>query len=174
MSKHCELTAQVARSLIYDEFDVLFDHDTESEYTGEIVSTIKKKYQKEDELNQLDIAIVEKGSRIAIALLEIEETCDNPKAILGDIFSVLFGKHISFKGKELAIGKYTTLIAVGVSPADHEKKNKYLVKKVKKVKAALGTKNSRIGKVIIKTYADERDLSIQVPALLEMVIRGGV
>jgi len=174
MNKHGELTAQIAQSLKYDEFDVFYDHGEAGENVGEIVSTIKKEFQREDELSLLDIAIVEKGSRIAIALLEIEETCDNPKAMLGDIFSVLFGKHISFKGKELAIGKYTTLIAVGVSPADHEKKNKYLVKKVKKVKAALGTKNSRIGKVIIKTYADERDLSIQVPALLEMVIRGGV
>ena len=174
MSTHGELTAEIAQSLKYDEFDVLYYHDGAGDNVGEIVSTIKKEFQREDELSQLDIAIVEKGSRIAIALIGIEDTDDSPRAILGDIFGLLFGRHISFQGRELKIGKYTILIVVGLSKGDNEKRNKYLLKRVKKVRAALGTKNSRIGKVIIKTYADEKDLSIGVPALVEKVVRGGV
>jgi hypothetical protein len=174
MNKHSELTAGIAQSLKYDEFDVLYDHESEGEMVGKIVSTNKKEFFRDDEFSQLDIAVVHKGSKVAVALVEIEETNDRPKTILGGLFGVLYGKHILFKGTALKTGKFTTLIVVGVSKADHEKRNKYLLKRMKKVKAALDTKNSRIGKVVIKTYADVKDLSIEVPALLEKVVKGGV
>jgi hypothetical protein len=174
MTKHGELTAEIAQSLKFEEFDVFYDHETAGEFVGKIASTIKRKFRRGDELSQLDMAIVDKGSTVAIALIEIEETNDRPKAILGDLFGVLYGKHISFKGKELKIGKYTTLIVVGMSKADQDNRNQYFLKRIKKVKAALGTKNSRIGKVVIRTYADRKALSTEVPALLEKVVKGEV
>ena len=172
MDKHGQLTAEIAQSLKFEGFDVFYDHDIAGENVGKIVSAIKKEYHREDEFSQLDIAIVDKGSHVATALVEIEETNDRPKAILGDIFGVLYGKHILFKGTPLKIGKFTTLIVAGMSQADHEKRNKYLLKRIKKIKAVLGTKNSRIGRVMIKTYADEKELSVELPALLERVVKG--
>lgn len=172
MDKNGILTAEIAKSLKFEEFEVFYDHDIEGENVGKIVSTIKKKFQREDEFSQLDIAIVDKGSHVASALVQIEETNDSPKTLLGDVFGVLYGKHILFKGKALKIGKFTTLVVAGIGNAEHEKQNKYLLKRMKKIKAVLGTKNSRIGNVMIKTYADEKELSMELPRLLEKVVKG--
>jgi hypothetical protein len=172
LDKHGKLAAEIAQNLKYEAFDVLYDHEIEGVNVGRIVSTVKKEYIRDDEFSQLDIAIVDKGSHVAIALVQLEETNDRPETLLGDIFGVLYGKHILFKGTALKIGKFTTLIVAGTSKADHEKRNTYLLKRMKKIKAVLGTKNSRIGNVMIKTYADEKELSIELPRLLEKVVKG--
>jgi hypothetical protein len=57
------------------------------------------KYGWKAELSQLDIAIVEKNSDKVLALIEIEETNDNPKTFMGDLFGVFLGDHIRFQGE---------------------------------------------------------------------------
>jgi hypothetical protein len=172
MGKHGELTTEIGKSLKFKGYDVFYDHGTASENVGRIVSTIEKEYGREDELSQLDIAIVERISDNVVALIEIEETADRPKTFLGDILGVLFGEHISFKGKELRIGDFTTLIVVGLSKAHHGKRNQYILDKVKKVKATLGTKNSAIGRVVIETFSDEMELSTRLPSMLDRAFKG--
>ncbi len=101
MSKHGELTAEIGAKLTFDGYDIFYDHGTSSENVGKIVSTLKKEYGRDDELSQLDIAVVEQDSDKAVLLVEIEETSDRPKTFLGDIFGVLFGNHIYFRRREL-------------------------------------------------------------------------
>ena len=167
---HGKFTAEIARNLKFDGFQVYYDHDAASENVGKIVSAISEKYGRGDELSQLDIAIVEEESSNAIVLVEIEETSDRPKNFLGDIFGVLLGNSVSFKGNKLNIGGFTTLILAGVSKADHDKRNEFIQASAKNI--AISTPNAEIGNILIKTYKDERDLLDQLPPLLEKIIRG--
>ena len=156
-------------------YDVFYDHGTPSKNVGNIVSTLEEKYGREDELSQLDIAIIEKSSDLrerAVVLVEIEETNDRPKTLLGDIFGFLFGEHVFFKGEELEIGDYTTLIVVGIGRDKHSNRNQHIQHYANKIKAGLGTNNSRIGKVIIQTYQRKNDLLSELPSDLKKAVEG--
>lgn len=173
MKSHGELTATMALKLSRDweerGYKVLYDHGPSNENVGKIVSAIEKEYRREDELSQLDIAIVKQGSNQVAALVEIEETTDKPKTLFGDIFGVLFGEYICFKRKELHVGDFTTLIVVGVNKTKHEDRNAYILDQVNRVKTSLGTQNAKIGKVVIKTYADEGELIALLPSPTGMI-----
>ena len=169
---HGKFTAEIARNLIFDGFEVYHDHDIGGENVGKIVSAISEKSSRGDELSQLDIAIVEKESSNAIVLVEIEETNDRPKNFLGDIFGVLFGDYVSFKGNKLNIGKYTTLVLAGVSKVDHDSRNQYIEEKVKDIR--ISTMNAEIGNVLIKTYKSTDEMLAQFPSFLGQVIRGNL
>jgi uncharacterized metal-binding protein len=176
MKSHGELTANIAQKISQDwekrGYKVFYDHDPSNENVGKIVSAIKKKYRREDELSQIDIAIVEKSSDKVFTLIEIEETTDKPKTFLGDIFGVLFGEYICFKRKELHVDNFTTLIVVGVNKTNHKDRNENILEQVNRVKTSLGTQNARIGKVVIKTYADGTELIAQLPFVLDGAIKG--
>ena len=149
---------------------VLYDHDISSKNVGKIVSTLKKDYVREDELSQLDIAIVDPSDKVAV-LVEIEETTVKPKTFLGDIFGVLFGEYICFKRKELLVGDFTTLIVVGVNKTNHKDRNENILEQVNRVKTSLGTQNARIGKVVIKTYANGTELLTKLPSVLDRAFK---
>ena len=167
---HGKFTAEIASNLKFDDFTVYYDHDIASENVGKIVSAISENIGRGDELSQLDIAIVEKESNNAFVLVEIEETNDRPKNFLGDIFGVLFGNHVSFKGNKLNVGKFTTLILAGVSKVDHDSRNKHIEEKVKDIR--ISTLNAEIGNVLIKTYKSTDEMLAQFPSLLGQVVRG--
>jgi hypothetical protein len=172
MKTHGELTAAIGKNLKFDGCDVFYDHGVSGENVGKIVSTFSKDYGRDNELSQLDIAIVEKQSNNVMVLVEIEETSDRPKTFLSDIFGVLFGEHIFFKRKELKVGDFTTFIVVGVSKTDHEERNQYIQKQVSGVKANLRTQNAKTGNVMIKTYTDEREMIVLLPSVLDRAFKG--
>jgi hypothetical protein len=154
-------------------YDVLYDHDSTKENVGKIVSWFGEKYSRETELSQLDIAIVEKGSDRALALMEIEETNDTPKTFLGALFGVLLGDHISFRGeRKLSVGKHTTLIVLGKSKVMHKKRNEHLREEGMKIRANLATANSTIGNIVIDTFADEKGLYTLLSSVLDRAIKG--
>ena len=171
-TKHGEATAKIAENLQFEGYNVFSDHGTASEYVGKIVSTLEKDYSRKDELSQLDIAIVEKNSDKVVVLLEIEETSDKPKTILGDIFSILFGEYICFRGKDFRIGDFTTLIVAGVHKSDHKERNRNILDLANKAKASLGTQNARIGKIMIEIYHDAEEMSAWLPSLVERAVKG--
>ena len=171
-NKRSEITAKIAGILQFEGYNVLSGHGIAGEYVGKIVSTLEKDYRRKDELSQLDIAIVEKNSDKVAVLIEIEETSDRPKFILGDIFSVLLGEYICFKEKDLHIGDFTTLIVVGVYKTDHKERNQNILDLANKAKASLGTQNARIGKIVIKTYHDAEEMSAWLPSLVERAVKG--
>jgi hypothetical protein len=166
---HGKFTAEIAGNLKFDGFKVYYDHDIANDNVGKIVSAISEKIGRGDELSQLDIAIVEEESNNAIVLVEIEETNDRPKTFLGDIFGILFGNYVSFKGKKLNIGRFTTLILAGVSKIDHDIRNEYIQEKVKDIR--ISTLNAGIGNVLVKTYKSSDELLAQFPSLLGQLVR---
>jgi hypothetical protein len=165
-----KFTAKIARGLKYEGFDVYYDHDVPSENVGKIVSATSEEFGRSDELSQLDIAIVEKESKNAAVLVEIEETHDRPKNLLGDIFGVLLGNHVSFKGKKLNVGSFTTLILAGVSKTDHGTRNDHIQEKVQNI--SISTENAEIGNILIKSYKDKDELIAELPSLLDKIVKG--
>ena len=176
---HGKLTVETAQHLQdflkNKGYAVLYDHgDSSNNNVGTIVSWYGdgKKPERETELSQLDLAIVEQSSDKVIALIEIEETNDRPKTLLGDVFSVLIGDQINFREKSISVGRWTTLLIVGFSKEPHVKRNQHILAKVERIKPALSSKNSSIGKVIIKTFADEAKLPALIMYELDKMFKG--
>jgi hypothetical protein len=181
VKNHGRLTAETGKHLqdyLKDKgYDVLYDHgDLSNKNVGTIISWYGdgKRPERETELSQLDLAIVELSSNKVMALIEIEETNDRPKTYLGDVFCALVGDQINFREKSLLIGRWTTLMIVGFSKEPHVKRNQHILAKVERIKAALGSKNSSIGKVIIKTFTDEAKLPALLLYELDKVFKGGL
>lgn len=175
---HGQITVKAAATLLgyYEKrYDVFYDHDSTKVIVGKIVSWFGDKYNRESELSQLDIAIIEKGSDKALALIEIEETNDTPKTFMGDVLGVLLGDHISFRGeRKFSVGEYTTLIVLGKSKVMHKKRNEYLREQGMKIKSSLSTANSAIGNIVIDTFADEKGLYALLSSVLDSAFKGEI
>jgi len=174
---HGKMTVKAAETLFgYYEtkgYTVLYDHDSTKDNVGKIASWFGDKYSRESELSQLDIAIIEKGSDKAFALIEIEETNDTPKTFMGDVFGLLLGDHISFRGeRKISVGEYTTLIVLGKSKVLHKKRNEYLREQGMEIKSSLSTANSVIGNIVIDTFADEKGLYELLSSVLDRIFEG--
>ena len=182
-----ELTAKIAEK-IKDDWEkrgyvVFYDHGKKKENNnvGKIVVWCGdgEKTEWNTELSQLDIAIVEKTANNgykAIVLIEVEETSDRPKTLLGDIFGMLFGDHVGFGEINFEIGDYTTLVVAGISKSKegHALRNDHIEEVANQVRSSVGTPNSKIGKVVVKVYKDEDEIQKLLPKDLEGVVRGGV
>jgi len=162
------LTAQMARILSRaDEcrgFDVLFDHGQKGtdppDKLGKIVSWFGSEYKLSARLALLDIAVVLHGSRKVFALIEIEETTDKPKVLLGDVLATLLGDRITFQRKRnLEIGPWTTLIVFACSSeGTHQTRIDLLEKQVNQLRSRLSTPNASIGRIVIDTFRDRLEL----------------
>ena len=168
MTDRGELTAKMGKWLMKElkprGYDVLYDHGSSKEGSGKIVSWFGEALDRGARLSELDIAIVEQSSDKAVALIEIEESNDRPKTLLGNIFGFLMGEQVTFgkspkKRKKLLIGPWTTLLVLGKSEDPNPKHIGYIHDNVEKVRSTLPTANSKIGKVEIKPFTDEKKLA---------------
>jgi hypothetical protein len=170
MSGQRELTAQIGEHLLQDltgrGYEVHYDHDVLDGDAGTIVSWFEGEngYGRESELSQLDLAVVEEGTRRAVLLIEIEEASDPPKALLGDLYGVLLGDEIHVKGHPaVSVDAYTTLLVASVSAIHHRCRDEYLEEKVNAAKAGLGMGNARLGQVLIWSYRTLQEMGQQLP-----------
>jgi hypothetical protein len=174
--KHGQITVKVAETLsgYYEAkgYDVFYDHDSTKHNVGKIASWSGDRYSRDAELGQLDVAIAPKGSNQALALIAIEETNDAPKAFLGNLFGVLLGDHISFRGEhQFSVGGHTTLIILGKSKAMHRQRNEHLREQGMQIKSSLSTANSTIGNIVIDSFADEKGLYTLLSSLLDQALK---
>ena len=139
---------------------VLYDHDPSSHSAGKIVSSFgEQPPRRSTQLSHIDIALVEKNSERIFALIEIEETTDKPKTLLGDVFGILLGEHLSFgKDHPLLVDENTALFVFGKSKFSHEERIAYVLDKVIRFSSNLGTGNSKIKKIDLKTFSTEGEL----------------
>ena len=174
---HGHITSKVAETLsgYYQPkgYGVFYDHDSIKENVGKIASWSGDRYSRDSELSRLDVAIVAKGSDRALALIAIEETNDTPKALLGDLFGVLLGDHISFRGeRQFPVGEHTTLIILEKSKVMHRKRNENLREQGMQIKSNLSTANSAIGNIVIDSFADEKGLYTLLSSVLDRALKG--
>lgn len=162
------LTAQLAFSLQqeYEKQGYVVLHDHSSQETGspdklgKLRTWVGDTPKRQTLLSDLDIAIVNPDDNIVVALIEIEETTDKPKVILGDILAFLLGNGISFKGKhDFQIGEWTTLVVICHDEnQSHDERIAFLNEKTNFLKSKLDTLNASIGRIVVDTYADEKQL----------------
>ena len=176
-----KLTAEVGAAL--EEwlaprgYEVLYDHGTRGPTVGNIVSWFGTGDAPtlETELCHLDIAVVRRvGERaMACALIEIEEGADRPKSIVGDLLCTLMGDHVTFRGEELRLDEWTSLIMLAHGSASHHLRMSRLVECVKAAQPKLLGRNKAIGSVYGELFADEAELKHKVRQLVgEAVGRG--
>ena len=166
------LTAQVAHLLQQEfnqqEFDVLHDHGQKeidsSDKLGKLRSWFGSALKSETVLADLDIAIVSRHDKKIYALIEIEETTDKPKVILGDILATLLGNGIAFQGKlDLQVGEWTTLfVMVYDIHQSHLNRLAFLAEQTGLLKRNLTTPNATIGRIIIDTFSDKEQLECKL------------
>jgi hypothetical protein len=178
MSTPGSLTSAVAKSIAEklnpEGYDVYYDHEKNGVFTGTIAVSIKDDLSQKDEISQLDIAVIERKSQRAIALIEIEETTDNPKKLIGDIFAILMGNSIFLPGKKkvgLAVDKWTILIIIGNSAGRKKNRNKYIQEKATNAKSVLGTANAKVGDIIIESFSSDADLEKKLMDKIHEAIR---
>ena len=176
-----ELTASVAiflsQELSPKGFDVLFDHAPKGtvppETLGKIVSWFGREYNSNTRLGFLDIAVVSSHTQKALALVEIEETTDKPKVLLGDILATLLGSGIKFQGnRNLRIGPWTTLVVMARSRwPSHQARISFLLEQAEEIKSKLSTPNASIGQIVIDLFRDEKDLLDKLPRQIEKAVQ---
>lgn len=176
MATDGKITAQIGEHLASvlgpRGYDVLFDHGVSSVSVGNLVSWFGEagSHRRDSELGQIDIAVRERASMRTIALIEIEETNDRPKTLLGDVFAVLLGDHISFKGEELRIGAWTTLVVLGVGPNAHGLRDKFLARTSMLCQQSLSTENRLIGRIEVASVAHQSSLGPRLIDDMEQAI----
>jgi hypothetical protein len=178
---HGKLTPKVAITLSHElasmGFEVLFDHASRGtvppQNLGKIASWFGPEYRSPTQLGFLDIAVVSKISEKAVVLVEIEETTDHPKVLLGDLFATLLGEGIKFQGKrDLHVGPWTTLVILGRSKLQsHQVRVDYLLEQAKQIKTRLSTPNALIGQIFIDHFREENDLRDKLSGYIELAIR---
>jgi hypothetical protein len=94
-----EMARKISQNWEARGYQILYDHGSSpDENVGKIESWFGEHYNREAQLSQLDIAIVEENTHVAYVLIEIEETTDKPKTLLGDAFGTLMGATSAFAG----------------------------------------------------------------------------
>jgi hypothetical protein len=175
MSTHGQGTSAVAQAITpkLNErgYDVYYDHGKKGDFVGKIAISIDEKLSRENEISQLDIAIIKRGTNKIIALVEIEETTDNPKKLIGDIYTVLMGRSIHLPGRKIVeLGKKPTLIIIGMGTR-HDERNKYIVEKANIARSRLGTEISKIGNIVIESVTEKEHLEKILMEQIEEAIR---
>lgn len=105
---HGTLTAKMAHALAltYESQDIMVPHDHRQPGAAPAGKLGKPKswsgadYAAQATLADLDIVIDDPNSGNALALVEIEDTTDKPKVLLGDVLATLPGDQVSFLGME--------------------------------------------------------------------------
>jgi len=167
---HGELTARIARGLKHEGYEVYHDHGGAEGDAGHIASYFGPK-ERASLLSFIDIAVVEHSSNRAVALIEIEETEDRPKTLLGDAFCVLMGDGVKYDDTHLLVGAWTTLIVVGVNRFLHAARAKYILDQLEKARAGMSTGNAAVGQVVIAGTPTHDKLPEHVQLLMTHAIK---
>ncbi|HKZ79137.1 MAG TPA: hypothetical protein VI793_17785 [Anaerolineales bacterium] len=181
---HGEWTARIARILAghlqQRNYEVLFDHgrpDSDpADKVGKIASWVGPSYSYEAILGHLDIAIVVPTTNRVAALIEIEESTDNPKTLMGDLFATLLGERVTFQGqRQLHVGAWTTLLVLAqIAHPNHQARLEYLQTTATQLKTHTDAANSRIGKVILDGFANEAELETKIKQYVDSAIERSV
>jgi len=106
-----------------------------------------------------------------IALIEIEETSNSPKTIVGDIFTTFMGNSVHLPDREIKakVGTWTTLIVLYNGP-DDERITKFS-RMANQVKSSFGTGISALGNIVVQYFSDEKSLESTLRKEIEEAIQ---
>jgi len=160
--------------------EVLFDHGRKgadpADQLGRIVTWLGHRNRSDAMLAELDIAVIMHDSGKVCALIEVEETTDKPKVLLGDVFATLLGDRVTFQGKRnLLIGPWTTLIVMVCDRRQtHRSKMAFLQQEVDHIRPAISRPNATIGCVVLASFSEAADLEVKLIQEVEQAIQRAV
>jgi len=162
--KHGKITADLgdllSRSNDLEKLNyfAVYDHGKGGEDSVGVTYAYLGDHAKMDNrLSEIDIAIIEKKSNKAILLIEIEESGDNPKKIIGAAMATLLADGLSLKsGQKLAIGSPTTLMVLAKGEGDeHKKRIQTIETRMKQLISIEGfNKEMKIEMINLELYQD--------------------
>jgi hypothetical protein len=170
-----EMGDHLEKDLKLKGYIVLYDHGPAKENMGKIAARYGPKPKKElrTGLSQLDIAIIDRKSENVTALIEIEETSDKPKTLLGDVFATLLGERFTFniEKSKLKVGPWTTLIVLGKGTLKDKARIEFLSTRVDKIIAGQKKEDMSVGKVIIDYYFSDKDLERKLREQIDLACK---
>jgi hypothetical protein len=173
--KHGEMTAALGAALSNNTelltlgYSVLYDHGKGvSNDVGVTSAWVGGEKKRDNRLAEIDIVVYDPESNKAILLVEIEESGDNPKKILGDAMAVLFGEKISMSGgDEFRTGGFTTLLILARGEGDaHIERTRLIEERINTLFRTEGMITMKIGAVKLVLFRHEDDLK---PMIIDML-----
>lgn len=130
-----KMTAELGQLLELEisgpEIKVIYDHgDKQNENVGAI-SAYYDELRRDTKLAEIDIAILDKDDNV-ILLIEVEESDDRPKTIIGDAMTIFLSDGIAFKGetKKPNSDEIILLILFREPESGHEERNRKIEEKL--------------------------------------------
>jgi hypothetical protein len=164
MQKHGIFTAHLGSSLRSELSDknyiVHYDHGPSgTPGIGAISAYYGKEKHRETKLADLDIAILNPDKQV-ILLIEIEESDDRPKTILGDAMAVLMADGIDCKDGPLEkIGEWTTLLIISKGSGEkHEQRRRVIEERLDTIRSGAQPGKIRLGAVKVRLFEEESEL----------------
>ncbi len=173
---------QLRHSLEQSDFQLFYDHGAASDamaiavwYGDQYTQPLRPK-----QLAHLDLAVVHDKSLRVVALIEIEDTTDNPKTLLGDLMATLLGSGIAVGSQTpWTIGPWTTLIIFAHidNPArqtEYQGRIAYLQTQIRRLLPQIGTNNARIGCVILDSFVTQAELDDKLQYYVGEAMKAGI
>jgi hypothetical protein len=154
------LGEEIQKKLSGEGYTIHYDHGPSgSPGVGAISAYYSEKKHRETKLADLDIAILDPKGRV-ILLVEIEESDDRPKTILGDAMTVLLADGIDCKDGPLEkIGEWTTLLIIAMGSGEkHEKRRKVIEERLEMIRSGAQPGKIRVGAVKVRLFEEESEL----------------
>jgi hypothetical protein len=165
--KHGEITIAIAGELDRSNdlaklgYSVIYDHGKGSDRDVGVTSAwLGNKAEMDNRLSEIDITIIERNTNKAILLIEIEESGDNPKKIIGDVMATLLADGISSTIQpNLQIGTWTTLVVLGKGEGEnHEKRIRSVEDRISELASSEGFNKLKIGTIKLALFQTQDDL----------------
>jgi hypothetical protein len=174
--KHGEITAALGKELNNSNelarlgYAVIYDHrNGGADDVGVTAAWAGDEKKRDNRLAEIDIVVYAMQGHKAKLLIEIEESGDNPKKIIGAAMATLFGEKISSSGQEnLQIGKWTTLLVLAKGEGDaHIERTRLIEERINDLLHAEGINKMKIGSVKLVLFQHEDDLKPMIINLLK-------
>jgi hypothetical protein len=163
------------------ELQLFYDHGDTTDATA-IVIWYGEQYKqlfRPKQLAQLDMVVIQRKSLHVVALIEIEDTTDNPKTLIGDLMTTLLGSGIAIGAQtHWAIGPWTTLMVFAhvdnpARQAAYQGRIDYLQAQIGQLLPHIETNNARIGRVILDSFVTQTELDAKLQRYLTEAMGGG-
>lgn len=163
-------------------FQLCYDHGAAPD-AQQIVVWYGKEYAppfRLQKLAHLDMAVIQRNSSRVLALIEIEDTTDNTKTLVGDLLVTLFGSGIAIgQQTHWTLGPWTAFIvfahvATQARQQAYQRRFDYLQAEVSKLLPHIETNNAKIGRVILDSFVTQTELDDKLRRYLHEIIQNSL
>jgi hypothetical protein len=158
-------------------YSVVYDHGKGGkESVGVTSAYLGDHAEMDNKLSEIDIAIIERKTNKAILLIEIEESGDNPKKIIGAAMATLLADGLSSKdGQKITVDSGTTQVVLAKGEGvEHKDRIRSMETRIKQLISMEGiNKNMKIETIKLELFQDPCDLPEKIITFLKSPLPTG-